>query len=187
MAFRQREIIEAFSITGIDGFEDSFARTQLSLGVLLRQVAAYVVASEHNASTCLIDSLGLISRSCEILDSAFDETHDRRIQAIIRKQIVNSLEQAVAIKDKLSYNDFSGNSHPLRWIFVFVVRMADAVSLVDVESRDMYKRGALLLIDFLLSESESLESSQNLSPDEESVRQEQISALQTLRDRLVSA
>lgn len=187
MAFHQEEVIAAIGISNAPEFRDSFAGIQLSLASLLRHVAAYVVRSEHNASTCSIDALGLISRSCQILDTAFDETHDKRAQALIRQQIVESLEHAVAIKDKLSYNDFSGNSHPLRWVFVYVVRMTDSLDQVERDYREAYKKGAILLIDFLLSETDNLESTEHLSQEEESVRQEQIASLEKLRSRLVTA
>jgi hypothetical protein len=187
MAFHQREVVAAVNLSDARELRESFAGVQLSLGVLLQNVAAFVVNSEHTASTCAIDALGLISRACQLLDSAFDETHDRRAQALIRQQIVNSLEQAVSIKDKLSCNDYAGNSHPLRWVFVYVVRMADSLGEVEPQSREGYKKGATLLIDFVLSETDNLESSQQLSQEEESVRQEQINALETLRNRLGNA
>ena len=187
MAFYQREVVTAVALGETPEMRDTFAGIQLSLGVLLQNVAAFVVNSEQCATTCSIDALGLISRACQILDTAYDETHDKRAQTLIRQHIVNSLERAVSIKDKLSYNDFSGNSHSLRWIFVYVVRMADSIGDVEARYKDVYKRGATLLIDFLLSETDNLESSQPLSPEEESVRQEQIAALETLRSRLVNA
>jgi|LauGreDrversion4_2_1035121.scaffolds.fasta_scaffold52652_2 hypothetical protein len=187
MSFNQDDVVKAVGLSNTPELCGSFAGIQVSLGMLLRNVASYVVRSEHNASTCSIDALGLISRSCQILDTAFDETHDRRAQALIRQQIVDSLEQAVAIKDKLSYNDFSGNSHPLRWVFVYVVRMTDSIGEVDPAYRDSYRKGATLLIDFLLSETDNLESTEHLSQEEESVRQEQIASLEKLRSRLVNA
>jgi hypothetical protein len=186
MTRRDQEIVNAVINDNVKLFKGSFTGTQLTLGVLLRVVALDLVETQRAHESSAVDAIGLIGRSCQILDTAFDETHDRQLQSLFRKEIVNSLEQAMVIKEKLSYRDFSGTSHPLRWVYIFVLQMLEAFPTIPASTREAYRSAALLLLDYLVSETDELGESDTLTPDQEDVKQDQVANLQSLREKIVN-
>jgi hypothetical protein len=186
MTKKEDSILSAVSCQNQKQLLDSFAGTQFTLGLLLRLVAEELIEKKEELGASPIDALGVVGRSCEILDTAFDEVHDRQIQGLIRNELMKSLAVAVGIKEKLSYRDFAETSKPLQWVYVFTLRLSESLSKSDHKYHESMQKSILILVDFLINESDKLGETQNITSEQDDIKREQILALQALRDRIVN-
>jgi len=138
---------------------DSYAATQVGLGILLRYIAEQTMAENEEEKTT-VDGLGIIVKSCEFLDNALDEIFDRSMTALVEHELRLSLELSTQIQSKLSYRGFTESAQPLRWVFAFASGLGeDFKSESDESKKSLLSAGCELLCDFLLHEFEQLETS----------------------------
>jgi hypothetical protein len=176
-----RALSEALSLQSKGSLADTYAGTQVALGVILRFMAEEV-AKKPEEETNFVDSLGIVFKSCEFFDTALDSISDRVMESLVELELKTSIELAQEIQSKLSYRGFSESAHPLRWVFAFTQSMAqESAREQDEGKKELLQKATVLMCDFLLSEFEQLSAS---TKQEEEVKDRSEDYLRGLRNSL---
>ena len=180
-----RVFLEVHSLQSQGPIADSFAATQVGLGILLRYIAEQTIQAneEEEGEKVFVDSLGIVSKSCQFLDNALDEIIDRNTLSMVEQELKLSIELATTIQSKLSYRGFTESSQPLRWVYAFVLNMSEETIGSSSENRFLMSHSCILLCDFLLNEFSQQEAS---TANEQSAKDQSEVFLKSVRDRLLA-
>ena len=158
---------------------DSFAATQVGLGILLRYIAEQTMElNKEEDEKVFVDALGIVAKSCQFLDNALDEIFDRSTTSQVEAELGLSMQLATTIQSKLSYRGFTESAQPLRWVFAFTATLTEEVTPTAIMSN-----GCLLLCDFLLNEFAQLDAS---TGEEQTAKDKSEVFLKSLRDSIIA-